>query len=396
MVNRARRQFVAVIMGILLIVFFCMGAAIILTAETTQKEKIKNMLNPFDTTAKFNGYRRFVLGCSWSGTFVVDANAGKLFTTDEIENIFRFIYERENFSVYLENPPAHGTESWGEYEDYFYRINFVEDGFLICVIDGSPAQALTDQVILSTVLCSLIALAVLFVIVYFLSYWIVKPIDEALKKQQQFISDASHELKTPLTIISANTDILQNDYGEVQWLSNIRQQTARMNAMVGEMLNLAKLQEDAPLVMSDFNLSSAVLNSVLPFDCVAFEKHKLLDTNIEPGITYHGDEGCLKKAVTILVDNALKYASDGGEVRVSLKTENNRPVLAVYNTGCTMDEKDKNHIFERFYRKDSSRNSQTGGSGLGLAILKAMADKNKWKLSVQLKTGEYTKFIMIL
>lgn len=182
----------------------------------------------------------------------------------------------------------------------------------------------------------------------------------------------------------------------MQWLSNIRQQTARMNAMVGEMLNLAKLQEDAPLVMSDFNLSSAVLNSVLPFDCVAFEKHKLLDTNIEPGITYHGDEGCLKKAVTILVDNALKYASDGGEVRVSLKTENNRPVLAVYNTGCTMDEKDKNHIFERFYRKDSSRNSQTGGSGLGLAILKAMADKNKWKLSVQLKTGEYTKFIMIL
>ena len=141
MVNRARRQFVAVIMGILLIVFFCMGAAIILTAETTQKEKIKNMLNPFDTTAKFNGYRRFVLGCSWSGTFVVDANAGNLFTADEIENIFRFIYERENFSVYLENPPAHGTESWGEYEDYFYRINFVEDGFLICVIDGSPAQA---------------------------------------------------------------------------------------------------------------------------------------------------------------------------------------------------------------------------------------------------------------
>lgn len=397
MVNRARRQFIAVIMGILLIVFLCMGSAIVITVQTVQKERLRDMLNPNDVNTKFTGYRRFVVAYEWdTGVYQIYANAGDFFSKDEIQDIFIFIFERENLAACLENPPRYNLQSQGEYGDFIYSMLFTENGFRLCVIDQSPQQAFMDQVMLTTVLCSFVALIILFIIVYFLSYWIVRPIETALKKQQQFISDASHELKTPLTIISANTDILKNDYGNVQWLANIQQQVSRMNTLVGEMLSLAKLQEDAPLVFSDFNLSSAVLNSVLPFDCVAFEKHKLLDTDIAPGITYHGDEGCVKKAVTILVDNALKYAVDGGEVRVSLKTENGRPVLGVYNTGCTIEEKDKDRVFERFYRKDASRSSQTGGSGLGLAILKAIADKNKWKIAVQVKTGEYTKFILTL
>lgn len=397
MINRARRQFVAVIMGILLVVFLGMGTAIVLTAQAVQKDRLRDMLNPYDVNTKFTGYRRFVLAYDWdTGIYQTYANTGDFFTKDEIQDIFIFIFERENLAARLENPPRYDIQSEGEYGDFVYSMFFTEKGFQLCVIDQSTQKAFIEQVLLTTVLCGLIAFVVLFVIVCALSYWIVRPIDTAMKKQQQFVSDASHELKTPLTIISANTDILKNDYGNVQWLTNIQQQVARMNTLIGEMLSLAKLQENAPLVFSDFNLSSAVLNSVLPFDCVAFEKHKLLDTDIEPGITYHGDENCVKKAVNILVDNALKYAVDGGEVRVSLKTENSRPVLGVYNTGCTIEEKDKNRVFERFYRKDVSRNSQTGGSGLGLSILKAIADQNKWKLIVQLKTGEYIKFVLIL
>lgn len=245
MVNRARRQFVAVIMGILLIVFFCMGAAIILTAETTQKEKIKNMLNPFDTTAKFNGYRRFVLGCSWSGTFVVDANAGNLFTADEIENIFRFIYERENFSVYLENPPAHGTKAGGirrlllSHQFCGRRLSDLRNRRLSRAGAHRPGDfehgALQPHRARRSVRHRLFPLL----------------LDRQAHRRSAQKAAAVHlgrqpRTENPLTIISANTDILQNDYGEVQWLSNIRQQTARMNAMVGEMLNLAKLQEDAP------------------------------------------------------------------------------------------------------------------------------------------------------
>ena len=239
-----------------------------------------------------------------------------------------------------------------------------------------------------SVLKAFLALAGIYLVITFivwiLSYYVFSPIKENLKKQKQFIADASHELKTPLTIISANVDVLAQSENN-QWITNIKEQTDRMGVLVSNMLTLERIDEK-PLkpYHTEFNLSSEILNSILPFEAVAFEKGKFLNFDIEEKITYKGDQASVKQIVSILMDNAVKYANKGSTINVTLKKEFGKNIaLTVYNTGSQIPAEDSNKIFERFYRGDASRSRESGGSGLGLAIAKSIADANKWKITAE-------------
>jgi signal transduction histidine kinase len=228
----------------------------------------------------------------------------------------------------------------------------------------------------------------LFFIVWALSFKVFSPIKEAFFKQKQFISNASHELKTPLTIISANADVLSQDVDN-QWLQNIKDQANRMNDLVADMLSLAKIDEGKIRIKKEkFNISQIVLGSSLPFDAVAFEKGKTLTLNVEDNIEYFGDIQSVKNIVNILIDNAVKHADNGGDVNLTLKKESTKIVLSVFNTGSQIPDDDVDKIFERFYRGDTSRSRDSGGSGLGLSIAKSIADRNKWKISAKSKLNE--------
>ena len=247
----------------------------------------------------------------------------------------------------------------------------------------------------TTIIVGIISKIFLSVGAYFISGIIVRPIKDTFEKQKQFISDASHELKTPLTVISANADVLYGEIGENKWLNYIQDQAGRMNVLVNDLLSLTRLENKSNnFVQTEFNLSQAIVNTALPFECQAFESNKNFVLNIDDDISVYGSEQHIKQMAGIFIDNALKYSKDGGTVRVSLTKEDGKTVFSVYNTGSGVKEEDKYRIFERFYRSDESRNRSTGGYGLGLAIAKSIIDKHKFKIEVENDEGKSICFIV--
>ncbi len=268
----------------------------------------------------------------------------------------------------------------GNFGKIYYKF-YDESGRNILV-----AIDMTDSVNMRLSLLGRIALVactiylILFLIVLFISDKIFQPIKENLEKQKQFISDASHELKTPITIISANTDVLK-DIDDNQWLDNIKTQTKRLETIVSDMLSLAKAQEvQQDAVLDNFNISQEIIDAVLPFDALAFENQKVIISDITPNVQYYGNKQDIVKITNILIDNAVKYTTNGGKIFVSLVKDSGKIILTVKNDGSNVPNQDANKIFERFYRAESSRSRNTGGSGLGLAIAKNICDNNKWKI----------------
>ena len=266
----------------------------------------------------------------------------------------------------------------------YYKLSPIgeKDGSLLLVaFDADSVLTFYRKSVTNTLIVLTVIYLILLYVVYRVSFVVFKPIKESLEKQKQFISNASHELKTPLTVISANADVLMQS-GKNIWLSNISSQTDRMNLIISDMLALAKLDEGkTKLISEEFNLSEAVVENVLPFDAVAFETGKNIDIDVTPDILYTGDSASVKKIVNILLDNAVKHAERDGIIKVNLKKDGKNVLLTVYNTGSDVPAEDSNRIFERFYRGDDTRASESKGSGLGLSIAKSIADANKWKIS---------------
>ncbi|MBO5066805.1 MAG: HAMP domain-containing histidine kinase, partial [Clostridia bacterium] len=272
--------------------------------------------------------------------------------------------------------------TYGSVGNVYYKLIPKDSNYLLVASDMSDFTALYAKNVLNTFLSIGVVYVLLFLVVWRLSFTVFQPLRESLYKQKQFISNASHELKTPLSIISANVDVISSD-GENKWAQNIKHQTKRMDGLVADMLTLAKMDEEKIKINPiEFNLSEEIINDVLPFDAVAFEKGKTLDLDVENDIIYKGDLQSVKKIVNILLDNAVKHADVGGQIVVTLKKENGKIIFAVYNSGSKVPNFDSNKVFERFYRADASRSRDSGGgSGLGLAIAKGIADANKWKIS---------------
>lgn len=279
----------------------------------------------------------------------------------------------------------------------FYNIK-KSNGTLIALTDKSEEQKVMKQFIRTTIIIGALTLVLLSFAGYFLSRKSIEPIKTAFEKQKQFISDASHELKTPLTVISANADVLSGEIGENKWLNYIKSQTDRMNLLVNDLLSLTRLENNTSnFICTDFNLSQAVTNTALPFECRAFESNKKFIVDVEDGLTVNGSEQHIKQMTAIFIDNALKYSDDGGIVRVSLTKQGDKKILSVYNTGSGVKDDEKDKIFERFYRSDDSRTRQaTGGYGLGLAIAKSIIDKHRFRISIDNIEGKSINFIIAM
>lgn len=232
----------------------------------------------------------------------------------------------------------------------------------------------------SLLLYFLVIVAIMSVIAWLYSFWVFKPVEETLFKQREFISDVSHELKTPVAIISANADVLKSkEYNN--YLENIRTQTKRMGYLVNDLLTLSSIEEGtAPIKKEIFSASETIIKGLLPFDAVAFENGKFLKFNVEENLTVKGVRDDLSRILDILMENAVKYAKNGEEILVNLKKEGNKTILSVFNKGCSVKKQDKERLFERFYRADESRARNLGGSGLGLSIANSLCKRNGWKI----------------
>ena len=228
---------------------------------------------------------------------------------------------------------------------------------------------------------SAVPLALLLV----LSGRIIRPVVESYEKQRRFITDAGHELKTPLTIISADTDLAEMECGENQWLTDIRRQAQRLTGLTHDLIFLSRMEEEQKkMQMIEFPLSDVAEEMAQSFLAPAMSQGKTLSIRIQPMLSYTGDEKAIRQLLSILLDNALKYSPSGGQMTVSLEKQGRSLTLAVSNTTAQpMKREQLCRLFDWFYRTDESRNSQTGGYGLGLSIARGIVLAHRGRIRAE-------------
>ena len=340
----------------------------------------------------------------------------------------------ENAAEYAKKLWKSGKKSDGKsgFADNYKYLTVDEDGstmyiFLSCQRELSTIRAY----ILASVGISVFGLVVVFVMIYFFSGKILKPVSESYEKQKRFITDASHEIKTPLTIIDANTEVIEMMEGENEWTNSTRKQVARLTSLTEKLVFLSRMDEEATkLEMLEFSLSDAILDTAEPFKAVARTKGKKLTIDVTDKILYTGDEKTIRQLVSILLDNAMKYSgcsnasfeksninktnlnkttqtqndcvttiNPAPEIEISMKPSGRNRIITVWNTvdeTANIKKGRQDMLFERFYRTDTSHNSKTGGFGIGLSAAYAIVKAHKGKITAESKDGRSIKFTIVL
>lgn len=239
-------------------------------------------------------------------------------------------------------------------------------------------------------------ITVLILVITF-SKIVLRPVAQSYEKQRQFITDAGHELKTPLTIIDANTEVIEMENGESQWTKSIRNQVERLTSMVGQFITLSKMEEkNENFHKTDISLNIILNESLEPFDAVFLSKNIKINTFSEKDIHISGDEKLLIQLFEILIDNAAKYASENSTFNISMKRKSRKNMLTFENESDTISEGNLDILFDRFYRTDASRNSATGGSGIGLSVAKSIVTLHGGTIHAKSDDGKKIQIIILM
>lgn len=282
----------------------------------------------------------------------------------------------------------------GWMEDYRYKRCPTEHGITIVYVDGSMNRFMSNRMLFVAGVVLIVSAFTIWVTVIFFSKRAVRPVAESYEKQKQFITDANHELKTPLTLVMTNLDILEAEIGENEWLSDIRSEGERMSALVNQLIVLSRMDEDKTnLEMQRFSFSDMVTDVVYEFQMLAQERGKSMEAQIDPKVDYIGDETAVRRVVSIFMDNAVKYCDDGGRIKLRLEKKKH-PVLYVENTYADVGETELDRLFDRFYRADKAR-TFTGGFGVGLAIAKAIVTQHKGEINAYKKDTDLIGFKVV-
>lgn len=274
---------------------------------------------------------------------------------------------------------------------YLFRAN----NNLLIIVDNTNVRNNLLNMLRTSILIYILLEIIIILISLKLTSWIIKPVIDSFNKQKQFIADASHELKTPLSIIMASAEVLEKEPKSKKWLSNIKSESERMYKLITSLLDLAKLENDNEIYnYSQIDLSKAIQKSVLTFESLTYEKNLVLTSNITSEINIKGNLEQIKQLMAILLDNALSHTYKNGDIIVNLFKARNEIILEVKNKGEAISKEEENKIFERFYRGDSSRNRNDDRYGLGLAIAKSIVLNHQGKISASSSNG-YTTFKII-
>ncbi len=268
----------------------------------------------------------------------------------------------------------------------YYRID-KGDYMLVSFMDNTIIRESMNTLFRYTLIFGGVAIVALYFLAAYLAKKIVTPLEENYQKQKQFISDAGHELKTPVSVVSANAELLSREIGDNQWLQNIQYENERMGKLVGQLLELARTENITPQV-EYLDLSRLVAGGVLPFESVAYENGLTLNSQIADGIIALGNSTQLSQLVSILVDNAIRHSRNGKEVSISLTHTRSNAVFSVINDGEPIPQEQTAQLFERFYRADEARNGEDKHYGLGLAIAKAIVEAHHGKIEVSCYNGK--------
>ena len=304
------------------------------------------------------------------------------------------LYSDEQVAGIAESALADGRDS-GRIGTQFYRKTAENGQTVLTVLDARLDYLSASNMLRSTVLIAAASCVLLALLAWLLIRRMVQPVEDAFNRQKQFVSDASHELKTPLAVISANAEVLEQEIGENEYLGYIRSEVRRTDTLVQNLLTLARMDRGAETELKKFDLSRAVLDVTLPFESTVYEAGKTLETDVPEGVDCTGNAEMIKQLTVILLSNALKYSDDGGRITVSLKARGKQRELRVFNTGEPISAEDQEHIFDRFWRADPAHGRETGGHGLGLAIARSIVEAHRGHITVD-SGSEGTAFTVTL
>lgn len=405
MIKKLRQKFVAICMAlvavILAIVFFLVYVSFRQNIEELSQQVLHRVIqeethfpddrsHPDVSFPTFGGDRvqlpYFTVNVWGSTAYVTGGTYANLEDTEVLQDIL---------SECLSQEQMEGTVS-----TYHLRYLRQDNGLFqkIAFVDMSMEQAMLRNMVTSCLMILLTALVLLFIVSVLLAYWATRPVARAWAQQKQFLSDASHELKTPLTVILSNAELLENtgmDKRPYRWVDNIHSEAIRMKLLVEQMLVLARSDNmERPAPLSDVSLSDIACNCALAFEPVAFEGGKTLEYHIAEEVAVLGDGEKLRQLVSILLDNAIKYGTDGGTITLILQKSDRQARLTVSNPGDPIPAEQLPHLFERFYRADASRGEKSG-FGLGLSIAAAIARQHHGTLRAE-SDSHSTRFTFTL
>lgn len=322
----------------------------------------------FVNTPSFMLSTFYTVALSYGGEVLEIRNSQPSVHTDaELEELARLAIEKKSSS---------GTRS----SLVYYTLD--KGGYrLVTFVDNTILHESMTTLFRYTLIFGGLAILAFFFLAVFLARKIVQPLEESYRRQRQFISDAGHELKTPVSVVSANAELLARELGENRWLDNIRYENQRMGLLVSQLLELART-EAVRSQRQSVELSRLVRGEALPFECVAFEKGLSLCCDIRDGILTVGDPEQLKQLVSILLDNAIRHTEPGNTVTLTLTEEHGSIRLSVSNPGQEIPRDQRARLFERFYRRDTARSAEDGNYGLGLAIAKAIVTAHHGHIEV--------------
>ena len=406
MIKKLRVKIILVTLALLCFLFYAMLAVLYFqTARTIRNESVEALRsysrqNPsvlfgnkfnrfFGNSDQYAHYDIFIIEYREIGNMLTPYGFGEI-TEDQKQYIFAIM-----------DDVLSRSEDTGVLSDYGLRyMKTYSPGMVKAVFLDKSYEDSTLKSMLITLICVAAAGTVCFFIITLLVTGIaVRPVERSWKQQQQLIADISHELKTPVAVISANTDIVishpedtVND--RMKWLEYIKDETSRMNDLITGILYLAKTDETkAKIEKTEFDLSNAVTSAALPFESVCFEKGLELELNVEPDIRFVGNRDMMMRLVSILIDNACKYSEKGGAIKAALYKAPEKTILAVNNKGALITPEQAKHIFERFYRIDESRTKAGGSFGLGLSIARSITEVHGGKIDVVSEAESGNTFI---
>ena len=325
--------------------------------------------------------------------FVVSLDADGSVT--EMDHSYIASVSEEDIDAYAKEILASGKEQ-GRADYFMYKVFDSDDGTSKIVAVSCYQQLRQFRLLLSIcILAGFLYMAAVFALVWLMSRRITKPVEESIQKQRQFITDAGHELKTPITIIKANNEVLQMQNGSNQWTQSIENQTRRLSSLVQSLLELSRLNEkDIVDISEEFDLSKTVSEAVESFRVPIESDGKVLETAIEEGIRFKGSKDEMYRLVSLLMDNARKYSTDREPVRVTLN-KHHRITLTVSNSCEHIEQEKLDRLFERFYRTDESRSRKTGGNGIGLSVVQAIVERHNGTVTASSSDGTSIQFTAV-
>ena len=395
MIRKLRLKFVAICMAlvtaILAVVFFSVYLSMArnisdlsrqVLYRVSQEEMIGGMTRP-DISIAIGGDRVLL------PYFTVNVwpSRGGGYTAQITGGTYSNLEDTEELTAILQDCLSQNRQE-GTVSGYHLRYLRQDNGLYekLAFVDMSMEQAVLRRMMGSYLVIALAALALLLGVSVLLSHWATRPVEKAWKQQRQFLSDASHELKTPLTVILSNAELLEQTElpdKPARWTDNILSEAGRMRSLVEEMLTLARADNMVrTAVLTEVSLSDIAADCALAFEPVAFEAGKSLDYTLAENITVLGDGEKLRQLISVLLDNAIKYGADGGTITLALEKTDRQAKLTVSNPGDPIPPEQLGHLFERFYRADDSRGEKSG-FGLGLSIAQTIAAEHKGTLKAE-------------